>query len=280
MSNVFYVYAWLRPCGTPFYIGKGKGRRDVSTQRSRAFKCVVGEITSTGAAPKVVRIADNLNESDAFELEAEEIYKYGRIDCGTGVLVNQSDGGEGASGTIMSAETRAKISRLMKGKPKSAEHKAKVSAAKRGGTLSAEHRAKIGAAQKGRPKSATQRARTSASNMGKKRSQETRDKNRAARIGKTLSEETKAKVVSALRLAPPRAWSYRGISRSPTKSTRWRAHINANGKQINLGSFATQEDAAIAYNKAALGLWGEGNCYLNVITANDNQPKPASRSRT
>jgi hypothetical protein len=45
---------------------------------------------------------------------------------------------------------------------------------------------------------------------------------------------------------------------------RWRAQIRAGGKAINLGSFHNEEDAAIAYNKAALELHGDFALLNNV----------------
>ncbi len=38
-----------------------------------------------------------------------------------------------------------------------------------------------------------------------------------------------------------------------------------------LGRHATAEDAALAYDRAAIAAWGYGNCYLNFpAAANDN----------
>lgn len=37
----------------------------------------------------------------------------------------------------------------------------------------------------------------------------------------------------------------------------WRAHIQKNYRQIRLGSFISEDDAARAYNKASLAIWGE-----------------------
>lgn len=44
---------------------------------------------------------------------------------------------------------------------------------------------------------------------------------------------------------------YKGLDYIPW-SKKWRARIQANGKRVHLGVFATQEDAAQAYNAAAV----------------------------
>lgn len=94
----FYVYAWLRNNGTPYYIGKGSGRR--AWGPSRTYKPPV--------AWRIVILESNLSEIGAFALERRYIKWYGRKDTDTGILKNLTDGGEGTAGTKPSAITRAK----------------------------------------------------------------------------------------------------------------------------------------------------------------------------
>ncbi|HVK61868.1 MAG TPA: AP2 domain-containing protein [Bdellovibrionales bacterium] len=44
--------------------------------------------------------------------------------------------------------------------------------------------------------------------------------------------------------------TYRGVSFSKSEG-KWRAGIEVDGQSINLGNFASEKDAALAYNKAA-----------------------------
>jgi hypothetical protein len=79
-----------------------------------------------------------LLESEAFEWESFYIKHYGRINIGTGILRNLTDGGEGTSGRKASLETRQKMSQAMKGNLRwlgrrhTPEARAKISCAKKG----------------------------------------------------------------------------------------------------------------------------------------------------
>jgi len=112
-----------------FYVGIGKMGRayEKGKRRSKLWRRVANKY-----GYEVIILSDNLTWTQACNMEMYLIKYYGRIDLGTGTLVNMTDGGEGRKGQIVTTETRAKISAGKKGKKFSEEHKAKISAAKKG----------------------------------------------------------------------------------------------------------------------------------------------------
>ena len=152
----FYVYAYLRADGTPYYIGKGTGTR---IDDRHTVKMPLPE--------RRVMLFVGLTDEEAINREIALIALLGRKDKGTGILRNLTDGGEGTSGRVHSEETRAKMSAASKGQKQSPEHVAKRVAARKGETVSTETRAKISAAQVGRKLPDSTRAKMSNSHRGK-----------------------------------------------------------------------------------------------------------------
>ncbi len=152
----YYTYAYLREDKTPYYIGKGKGRRIYQT---------IGKPCNKPPKDKIIFLKQNLTEEEAFNHEIYMIAVFGRKDLGTGILHNRSDGGEGSSNP--SEETRKKMSEAKKGKKHSEETRKKHSENCRG---SKNHF------------------------YGKYHTEETKEKLKEINIGKNLSEETKLKI--------------------------------------------------------------------------------------
>lgn len=106
--EMYYIYSYLREDLSPYYIGKGKDQRAYSKGRN--------EVRPPRDKSRVKIIKGNLTEQEAFELEKLYILMFGRIDNETGILRNKTDGGDGASGAVRSAETCKRISEALKGR--------------------------------------------------------------------------------------------------------------------------------------------------------------------
>lgn len=214
----YYVYALFRENGQPFYIGKGKGPRWTehkseakAGKRGYRFNIIRGMISREFDFPRI-KIHEGLTETVAYEYETALIRAIGRYP--NGPLVNLTNGGEGTSGRIWTAEARAKMSRreisletrakmsqsARTKPPVTAETRARMSAASR--NIPSESREKAAIAKRGRKHSLEWREnirRALKGRPGKPATPETRAKMSAAQAGRVFSPEHRAKISKAKR---------------------------------------------------------------------------------
>jgi hypothetical protein len=91
-KNQYYIYSYLREDLSPYYIGKGSGKR--------AYTKGPKEVKPPRDKSRVRILKADLAEEEAFLLEKLYILMFGRIDLGTGILRNRSDGGAGGSAGV------------------------------------------------------------------------------------------------------------------------------------------------------------------------------------
>lgn len=137
----FYVYAYLREDGSPYYIGKGTGDRAYRKHRTPQPK----------DRSRIKFLERNLSEVGALAIERRMISWYGRKDIGTGILRNMSDGGEvGIQGFKHTESTKQHLSKVHTGKTMSEDCIRRRVLTRHGYTHSEETKQKIRATAVGR----------------------------------------------------------------------------------------------------------------------------------
>lgn len=186
-----YVYRHIRlDKNEPFYIGIGKSedykRAFTSNHRNKIWTLIKNKTDI-----EVEILFDNISWEEACNKEKEFILLYGRKDLNTGTLANLTIGGDGKVGSIISKETREKLSLASKGKKRPKELMEKIRLKNLGKKRSEEAKKNISEAHKG--------IRV----FGIVKSEETRRKLSIANKNKIRgprSEETKRKIGAANKL--------------------------------------------------------------------------------
>ena len=192
----FYTYLHCKPDGTPFYVGKGSGTRShrLFDRRSAFHTSVVNKYGKENIRTFVFECE---SEEQAF---SDEIRQIAQLRKEGHVLVNFTGGGEGGlSRYSHTEESKAKMSRAAKGKPKSLEARRRMSVSKTGIILpkfSEEHRAKL--SEKAKNRSPEHREKLILAATGKKRSEETKRRIGEKSKGRKASEETRKKISASM----------------------------------------------------------------------------------
>lgn len=182
----FYVYLHLRASdGTPFYVGKGRGKRAWSVKSRNSYWHNV--VSKHGLEVHIA--ANGLTEKEAFAIEISTISMFG-IDN----LTNLTAGGEGSGGLSPSEETRLKISKANSNPSQATRERKRIAAT--GRKLSEESRAKLSK----RNISDETRKRMSAGRRSWAFSEETKEKMRQVISGRILTAEWKQKIGDAAKI--------------------------------------------------------------------------------
>lgn len=198
------VYKHIRKdTNKPFYFGifENQYRPYEKSRRNDIWDKIVAKTDY-----EVQIIKEGLTWEEACQMERDLIKEYGRIDKGTGILANLTDGGDGTVGLVRTEEHCDKISKALKGRKLSQDSKDKVSQTLKeyfksnenpwkGKKHSEETKQKLSNSHKGKPANPNSISAMVKANKGKKRSPETIEKLRlAASKRPPMSEETKQKI--------------------------------------------------------------------------------------
>jgi hypothetical protein len=165
MATEFYTYGHYTEDGRLFYIGKGVGRRaQLKTNRNKHWHHTVAKY-----GLKVQIFAKWATEKEALDHECLLIAYY-KNEVGI-KLVNCTDGGEGSSGFVMSAEQKAKLSASSKLKWQDPEYQAKMKLRAKGGFSEKKRISSLVNAKKGRAQLATLEGKEAASKKNSEKSQ-------------------------------------------------------------------------------------------------------------